>query len=196
MNYIRLLAVVVLAAVAAAALPAEAAQNDLQLYRLSYFDKNANRFRPDQASFDKLTNELGLAMAPKFLAPAASLGEAGFDVGFETSITMINGDQLYWKNVTEGGTTPSMLTTGQIHFRKGLPQSFEVGTTLTYLFLSQMSPTSASAARSTGRSPRATSTSPPPASTARCPRRSGSSGRRSSPRTPGTAWRSSGRAAA
>ena len=40
--------------------------------------------------------------------------------------------------MTEGWARPSMLTTGQIHFRKGLPQSFEVGTTITYLFLSQM----------------------------------------------------------
>jgi hypothetical protein len=138
MNYTRLAAVVILAAVAAASLPADAAQNDLQLYRLSYFDKNANRFRPDQESFNSLTNELGLAFAPKFLAPAATLGEAGFEVGFETSLTTINSSELYWKNVTEGGTPPSMLTTGQLHFRKGLPQSFEVGTTLTYLFLSQM----------------------------------------------------------
>lgn len=138
MIYTRLMAVVVLAAVAAAALPADAAQNDLQLYRLSYFDKNSNRFRPDQESFNKLTNELGLAFAPKFMSPASSLGEAGFEVGFETSLTAINSSELYWKNVTEGGGAPSMLTTGQVRFRKGLPQSFEVGTTITYLFLSQM----------------------------------------------------------
>ena len=138
MNYTRLVAAAVLVLVAGAALPADAAQNDLQLYRLSYFDKNTNRFKPDQDSFNKLTNELGLAFAPKFMSPAATLGEAGFEVGFETSMTTINSDELYWKNVTEGGTPPSMLTTGQIHFRKGLPQSFEIGTTITYLFLSQM----------------------------------------------------------
>ena len=138
MNYTRLVAVVILVAVAAGASPARAAQNDLQLYQLSYFDKNANRYRPDQDSFNKLTNELGLAFAPKFLSPAATLGEAGFEVGFETSLTTINSGEAYWKNAVEGGTPPSMLTTGQFHLRKGLPQSFEVGTTVTYLFLSQM----------------------------------------------------------
>jgi hypothetical protein len=121
-----------------ASVPASAAQNDLQLYRLSYFDKDANRYRADQESFKKLSNELGLAFAPKFMAPSATLGEAGFEVGFETSITTINSGEPYWKNVVEGGTPPSALTTGQLHVRKGLPQSFEFGAAVTYLFLSQM----------------------------------------------------------
>lgn len=138
MGHGRLACLLVIALSAALSAPAFAAQNDLQLYRLSYFDKNDNRFRPDQDSFDSLTTELGLALSPKFLSPAATLGSAGFEVGFETSLTTINSGEAYWKNTVEGGTPPSILTTGQIHVRKGLPQSFEVGATLTYLFLSQM----------------------------------------------------------
>lgn len=138
MGFGRLACVIVVALAVLAPAAAQAAQNDLLLHRLSYFDQNDKRFRPDQASFDSLTSELGLALSPKILSPAATLGPAGFEFGFETSLTTINSGEPYWKNAVEGGTPPSILTTGQVHVRKGLPQSFEVGMTLTYLFLSQM----------------------------------------------------------
>jgi hypothetical protein len=116
----------------------EAMPLDLQLYKLSYFDSNDGRYHGDQGGFRALANELGLVFAPKFLAPASTTGEAGFELGLETSMTTIKNGKYYWKNAVEGGTPPSVLTTEQLHLRKGLPESFELGVAFTYLFQSQM----------------------------------------------------------
>jgi hypothetical protein len=115
-----------------------ALDNDLTLYRLSYFDTSDGRYHGDQTAFRHLTNELGMVFAPKMLAPASTTGLAGFEVGLETSLNTIKSGKYYWKNAVEGGTPSDILTTMQLHFRKGLPSSFEIGAMFTYLFQSQM----------------------------------------------------------
>ncbi|MCX7945262.1 MAG: hypothetical protein N2746_12210 [Deltaproteobacteria bacterium] len=113
-------------------------QNDLNLSGLSYFDYSRGVYVGDQASFYKLVNELGVAVAPKLLSPATTLGQAGFELGLETSITPINANASYWKRSVEGGRPSDTLTIGSFRLRKGFPYSFEVGTSVSYIFLSQM----------------------------------------------------------
>ncbi len=115
-----------------------AAQNDINLSGLSYYDYSRRVYVGDEEAFYKLANELGVALAPKLLSPASSLGQAGFELGLETSLTPINANASYWKKSVEGGRPSDMLTVGSFRLRKGFPQSFEVGTTVSYVFLSQM----------------------------------------------------------
>lgn len=115
-----------------------AAQNDLNLAGLSYYDYVKGVYVGDSNAFYKLANELGVAIAPKLLTPASTLGQAGFELGLETSITPINSSTSYWKRSVEGGMPSDSLTTGSLHLRKGFPHSFEVGTRVSYIFLSQM----------------------------------------------------------
>ncbi len=115
-----------------------AGQNDLNLSGLSYYDYSKRAYVGDEEGFFRLANELGVALAPKLLSPGSSLGQAGFELGFETSLTPINSNADYWKKSVEGGRPSDMLTVGSFRLRKGFPQSFEVGTTVSYIFLSQM----------------------------------------------------------
>lgn len=115
-----------------------AGQNDLNLAGLSYYDYTQRRYIGDDEAFYKLANELGVAIAPKLLSPASTLGQAGFELGLQTSLTPINSTANYWKKSVEGGQPSDMLTVGTFHLRKGFPQSFEVGTSVSYIFLSQM----------------------------------------------------------
>ncbi|MCX7958485.1 MAG: hypothetical protein N3B13_05495 [Deltaproteobacteria bacterium] len=115
-----------------------AGQNDLNLSGLSYYDYSKRVYVGDEQAFYKLANELGVAIAPKLLSPGSSLGQAGFELGLETSLTPINATADYWKKSVEGGRPSDMLTVGSFRLRKGFPQSFEVGTTVSYIFLSQM----------------------------------------------------------
>jgi hypothetical protein len=94
----------------------------------------------DNELFQKFATEFGMVMSPKFLAPAETLGLAGFDVGLEASFTPIDTSKEYWEKASpvEGQKPDSVLTTMQIHVRKGLPFSFELGGTLTKLMNSDI----------------------------------------------------------
>ncbi len=90
----------------------------------------------DNELFKDFAREFGLVMAPKFLAPAETLGQAGFSVGVDASFSTIDNSKEHWKKASpEPGKVPdSMLSTMQVHVRKGLPFSFELGGTMTTLF--------------------------------------------------------------
>lgn len=94
----------------------------------------------DNGLFKKFATDFGMVMSPKFLAPAETLGQAGFDVGFEASFSAIDPTQEHWQKASpvEGQAPSDVLTTMQIHVRKGLPFSFELGGTLTKLMDSEM----------------------------------------------------------
>jgi len=95
----------------------------------------------DRDSFRSFATEFGLALSPKFMAPAETLGEAGFEFAIESSFTGINNDADYWKKARSADSDagpPSVLSTLQLHLRKGLPFSFEVGGSLTHLLESDM----------------------------------------------------------
>jgi hypothetical protein len=80
-----------------------------------------------EAEFRDFANELGLAFAPLGVAPAETLGAAGFDLQIEHSATFINSNEEYWDLAMKDGEAPSSVQVSQLHLRKGLPFSFEVG---------------------------------------------------------------------
>ena len=90
----------------------------------------------DQIGYDNVVRELGVAMAPKFFGPAATLGSLGFNIALETSFTNIKDGSDYWQTAVDSPS--NTLNTMQLHFRKGLPFSLEVGGTVTHLFDSQL----------------------------------------------------------
>lgn len=94
----------------------------------------------DNELFKGFARELGMVMSPKYLAPAESLGLAGFAVGLEASFSTIDNQKEHWKKASpdQGKTTAQTLSTMQIHVRKGLPFSFELGGTMTKLFESDI----------------------------------------------------------
>lgn len=109
---------------------------DIDLSKLGEYNPNGV-FIQNNADFRKLTEELGVALSPKILGPAESLGGMVIDVGYEISFTNINGSASYWKNPTDGKAS-DLLTTMQVKLRKGLPYSLEIGGNITHLFQSPM----------------------------------------------------------
>ena len=93
----------------------------------------AKRVCADQAAFRELSREFGLVIAPALLAPAETLGYAGFYLGLEGSITTINADNGVWNRAVEDGNPDDVFTVWSIHARKGLPFSFELGTSVSYV---------------------------------------------------------------
>jgi hypothetical protein len=87
----------------------------------------------DQAAFRNLSREFGLAIAPPLLAPAETLGYAGFYLGLEGVVTTINSGEDFWVRGTEDSNPDGALFVASIHARKGLPFSFELGTSVSYV---------------------------------------------------------------
>ena len=117
-------AMVVVAALGVCLAPglARALPNDLQIYQLgSASVANA------EARFRMLGDELGMSLTSTTLEPANTVGIDGFDLAFETAIVFINASQQiagqsYWVTTNN---PPTALVIPAIHFRKGLPYSFE-----------------------------------------------------------------------
>jgi hypothetical protein len=83
---------------------------------------------PDAASnFRSLMSELGVAIAPRLMTPADTLGYAGFQFSAELGVTKISNDKIFWDGtaaVTPGSRLAarpdSYLTTVGGFVRKGL----------------------------------------------------------------------------
>jgi hypothetical protein len=142
----RVLTVFVLALLTLTALPANSAENDLVLSRFGTFERTENpnctdacgRVVKDRDSFKKLARDLGQVLAPRFVNPAETLGEAGFAVNLMTSLSFIDNDADYWREAVEDRNPSSSLFTAHLQIRKGLPFSFEIATDMSYLFASEM----------------------------------------------------------
>lgn len=105
---------------------------DPTLWRL--YDENTGK--PDDRMFRDWAREIGLAVAPKYLGPAATLGSMGFEVSYGIGLTTINGSRDYWQKMS---TSPGdVLVTNQIRIRKGLPYSLQISGLITHLFESGM----------------------------------------------------------
>jgi hypothetical protein len=86
--------------------------------------------RPDasgQSDFRSLMSELGVAVAPRLMTPADTLGYAGFQFSAELGVTKINSHKSYWRGVeavTPGNPnaagTDGYLTTVGGYVRKGM----------------------------------------------------------------------------
>lgn len=122
------------------------AGNDLVLHRLgSCVDAACSEVQRDDDAFRQLTRDLGLAFSPKGLAPPETLGEAGFNYGFELIFNTVDssaisdgGAEPYWQTAVEDRDPSDILMVSQLHIRKGLPFSFELGAVLSHLFQSSM----------------------------------------------------------
>jgi hypothetical protein len=135
---------------------AEAGDNDVQLNRLATCAEGTVLgpgptpppgqagtgciAQPDRDGFIALATSLGQVFAPSMLAPAETLGEAGFAVGVEAKISLAdNGNQ--WRALngsTDETTSPPLFSLLQFHIRKGLPFSFELDGSLSWLMNSEM----------------------------------------------------------
>lgn len=145
---------------------ASADPNDLALGNLSFYENGTAgadpRFVPqsgcgtagtgyaqcyaDNEAFANLMNELGGVLAPALLAPAGTIGYNGLYLGYEHTLTNVNGGstagQRYWGRGTEGSPmrmrTPGVMFVSRFHARKGFPMGFELGLQGSYLHDSSM----------------------------------------------------------
>jgi hypothetical protein len=132
---------------------ARAGGNDLQLWRLGHPDAmpctlcdGSPGDVPEQgtpgaqARFHRLASTLGLAFVPPFQEPAATTGQAGFEVGLSSSQAFLHIGADAWPTVdTQAtGAPPGVLVLPALAVRKGLGGSFELGVAVQWLTNSQM----------------------------------------------------------
>lgn len=100
-----------------------------------------------QQMFDYVAREMAMSISPKALAPAETIGAWGFEIGFENTLafphTSVESDESQptwdwfssWDMLTASGEpTPGVIYIPQVRLRKGLPYSFEIGSTVGWIF--------------------------------------------------------------
>jgi hypothetical protein len=132
---------------------ANAAANDLQLWRLGHPDPLACTLcdgapldvpEPGtpgaQARFHRLASTLGLAFVPPFQETAATTGQAGFEIGLTSSqaLLRIGADAWATAGTQAVSAPPDVLVLPAVTLRKGLGGSFELGAAIQWLANSQM----------------------------------------------------------
>jgi len=135
---VRIFAVILLLAGAA-----RAGGNDLQLWRLGHPDampcticdgSAGDPAQPGvpgaQAHFHRMASTLGLAFIPAFQEPAATTGQAGFEVGIGSNQAFLHLGADTWPSVNP---PPSVLVMPAVTVRKGLGGSFELGAAVQWL---------------------------------------------------------------
>ena len=128
----------------AASPKAHAAGNDFRLNARGA-DGNGILFTgttPNADAWRRLTTELAYVVSPRLASPAETLGHAGFQVGMLWSGSLVSAGEPYW-GVTEraqlpNGKASSLLSTLQLDVRKGLPFSFELGASVSWLVESSL----------------------------------------------------------
>lgn len=86
----------------------------------------------DQTMFHDLSEQIGLALAYRPLAPAAPLGLLGFDIGLEFTAVDIDENEAFWTSVTSPDL-PSYLIFPKVHAQKGLPFGIDIGLVYTQI---------------------------------------------------------------
>lgn len=123
-------------------LPTGASGRDYNPRIDAFYDWTTRKVLEDE--FRNYASELGVALAPKLVGPASTLGDLGFEVSLGVGLSGIEGDETYWRGDSKVGrpgaaTDPgSLLITNQIRIRKGLPYSLQVGGIITHLFESDL----------------------------------------------------------
>ena len=91
----------------------------------------------DIDSFRLIAIDLGLTLQPRFSGPASTVGSLGFDVGYNHVSTALSSDsKVAWDKAVP--TSLSELNVSQIHVRKGLPFSFELGCAVSHIHDSRL----------------------------------------------------------
>ena len=94
--------------------------------------------QPDTALFRGIAKEYSLALAPTLLSPAETMGINGFQFDLQFSVTSINAVREYWQRGIEDETPPDAFVVSRLGVRKGLPGSFEIGMSTSYLIESEL----------------------------------------------------------
>mgnify|MGYP006280166079 CR=1 FL=1 len=126
---------------------AHAADNDFVLSRYADFKTPPNADQcefacgsadPNVKLFESLVTDFGQVIAPKFVAPSETLGEAGFAVGLVPSIAFVPADEQHWKQGVEDRDPEDVMFVPELVVRKGLPFSFEIAGTMSHIAGSDM----------------------------------------------------------
>lgn len=96
-----------------------------------------------QERFARFVGDLAMAIAPNPATPMYTIGDAAFELSLTTDVALISPKQVFsdgkertvWPTV---GAAPSALVLPTLNLRKGLPFSFEAGTSFSYLAGSSM----------------------------------------------------------
>ena len=131
-------AALLLAALIALPAPARAAKYDLKLSRLANSD--GSKLPGADRHFQRLMGDLASVLAPRFLGPATTTGALGFQIDLDYSFTDIQENAERWRAIMRGDDTGahSILHALQVHVRKGLPFSTEIGGIFTKLIDSDL----------------------------------------------------------
>lgn len=92
----------------------------------------------DEQGFRRLARDIGMSFTPKLLATGETTGVSGFSIGIAHTINTIDSAAAYWQTASVTGEPSDALATTQFTFRKGLPFSLELGTSMTALWNSRM----------------------------------------------------------
>jgi hypothetical protein len=120
--------------------------NDFSLLGLGRPDSTALS-DPAVRRYRALSAELAMAVGPKALQPAETLGMSGFEVGLSSTLTPISSDKDYWRGQPgtpvfegplRGRDVPNALWVPTLTIRKGLPLSTDVGVSFGYLSASSV----------------------------------------------------------
>ena len=90
---------------------------------------------PAQRRFARMTAALGLAFVPGFVEAAGTTGQAGFEIGFSETGSLLKLEPNEWATVgTQAASpAPALLAVSTISLRKGFGGSLELGTHISYL---------------------------------------------------------------
>lgn len=139
-------AVIAIAILCGSVSGAHANKWDLSLARFIKCEKPA-ACEPKIAAYERFMAEYTFGLSPKILSPAETLGYSGFYLGFESTITPVPVDARgtgdydpdddmdnRWINGTaQKWEYPGVMFVPGIHIRKGLPWSFEIGSSVNFL---------------------------------------------------------------
>jgi len=132
---------------------ARAGANDVQLWRLGHPDAlgcticdGSPLDVPEpgtpgaQARFHRFASTLGLAFVPPFQEPAATTGQAGFEVGLSSSQAFLRISPDAWPTAgtQASAAPPGLLVLPALAVRKGLGGSFELGVAFQWLTNSEI----------------------------------------------------------
>jgi hypothetical protein len=132
---------------AAGSSPAFAGDNDISLQEFGSCvpgevvggqQSNCVSVDTDEAGFRSLARDIGLTFSPRMLATGETTGVSGFSFGVAHSVNTVDSAADYWVTGSATGEPNGALATTQLTFRKGLPFSLELGTSLTALWDSRM----------------------------------------------------------
>ncbi|MFZ4579877.1 MAG: hypothetical protein ACOYOB_15920 [Myxococcota bacterium] len=112
-------------------LPAFAGPLDLHLEKFFAGTQTTALQAVRQEGYNSLMREIGLALGPRMLGPGASGGPLGYSATFESSWIGIHDKAEYWQKAADA--PKSLVTSGQLRVRKGLPHQAQIGTVLTNL---------------------------------------------------------------